>query len=241
MKMRLLTLLLLVYVAHLAASEPCIQSGNSGMDDYLSDPEMLDKFLKSEAGALPWPAFILNKTAGAEIKDGRIYAYVILTVPSLDRLDAANLVLKSAVLFGLALARQAHLDRACVTIKTAAGGIARVFVPPEVAQQAALDVADSLCVKFEARCALLKKCNWEDLDKLADATAQTTPPSNPDQADGGPGAHLTRLLLSDGRTLACNLFTETDGVFAVNDASGRLVRLRKKDVLKVLPAEFKKY
>ena len=203
----------------------------------LSDIKVLNQYLQSEADALRWPSAILKKEAGAQKDNGRVFAYCVMTVESLDRLDAALLVLKAAVIFGNAACANAHLDRACATVKTPRG-IGRLFIPVELLGRIGGDIDGGANVSQDLRKELCAKCDWKDLDRLVDGEPAVQPVAQPAAQPaaeakpkaGAPREMLAEVVLKDGRRIRCAATAETGDAYAISDDTGRFIRLRKADV-----------
>jgi hypothetical protein len=222
---------------------PMLAAGADGREDLLSPvkspvelttPEAMTEYLQSDAALLNWPSFILKKEIGVQRDGGRMCAFAIFHLSEMRRSDSGALVMKAAGLFVSALSENGLMHQACVTLKSP-GHTARLFIPIEALRKLAKEMDDSAQFSMAQKKELVKACDWREIDAVCDDCTRLAIPSRHVRTPEPTINVLPRIVLKDEVQVDVSIMDEVGDCYLLQDDMGRFMRLKKKDVVAILP------
>ncbi|HYF47979.1 MAG TPA: hypothetical protein VEJ63_01135 [Planctomycetota bacterium] len=199
--------------------------------------EAITAYLNEEADHLSWPEFVLKKEIGAQRDGGRIHVFAIFHLKTIERKETARLVIRAAGLFASALADNAHIHKAVVTLKCP-GHTGRMFIPVPALKVLSDDMEERAQFTFEQKKELVNACDWVDLDRVADECERLAFEDGPRRTPEPPAQGiLHRMVFKNERWIEVANFEELNGCYLLQDEFGRFMRLRCSDVKRILPPD----
>jgi hypothetical protein len=238
--MRTLFILTLTMMAGLAGGvqshDELLPHAKSPSD--LTTPEALTENLADDAAHLAWPPTILKKEIGAQRDGGRMCLFAIFQMGELNRRDCSTVVIKSVGIFANTMADGGMMHQVCITMKCP-GHTARLFVPIEALRKLSQEMDESAQFSMAQKKELVKACDWRELDAICDECERMKMPSaavlhrTPEPTLNV----LPRMLLKESQQVDVASIDELGDCYLIQDEAGRFMRLKKKDVLAILPPD----